>query len=142
MNGEHRASPHAHADVLVVDDDTDLREMIALLLEESGHEVRMACHGEEALRLLDERFPALVISDVEMPVLDGPAMVYRMFIENLGRENIPLVLISALDSLPAVAEAVGTPYFLVKPFDPEQLLAKVDRALAEATPPRPLRFTP
>lgn len=129
------------ADVLVVDDDPALRELLALVIEYSGHTVRTARHGEEALRLLDERYPSLVISDVEMPVLDGPGMVYRMFIENLGRENIPLILISAMDSLPAIAEAVGTPYFLPKPFDREHLLEKIDQALAEAIPPRPRTFT-
>jgi DNA-binding NtrC family response regulator len=78
-----------------------------------------------------------VISDVEMPVLDGPAMIYRMFVEDLGRENIPVILISGAPGLPKVVAALGTPYSLAKPFSVSALSNVLDRALAEARPPHP-----
>jgi CheY-like chemotaxis protein len=124
-------------DILLVDDDEDSAFLLGELLQARGYPLRRAWQGAEALRLIDEHFPQVVVSDVEMPVLDGPAMVYRMFVENLGRENIPLILVSGRPDLPAIARSVGTPYFLAKPFDIVDLVALVDRAATEAIPPSP-----
>ncbi len=125
------------ADLLLVDDDDDHRDLLSDLLVMDGHVVRSVEDGALALHALDQRFPQLVISDVEMPVLDGPAMVYRMFIENLGRENIPVILLSANPCLPDIAGAVGTPYYLGKPFEYQTFRSLLHRALGEARPPRP-----
>jgi DNA-binding NtrC family response regulator len=136
--GTHESSVSS---LLVVEDDEDLRDLLTDILQTQGHEVRTAADGCEALRQIDARFPQLVISDVEMPVLDGPAMMHRMFIENLGRENVPVILMSASSRLRQVAEATGTPYAIAKPFSVDALEALVNRALAEAIPPRPLGFS-
>ena len=125
------------ARILLIDDDDDMREILTDLLELHGHEIRTGRNGADGLRALDDEFPQLVISDVEMPVLDGPAMIYRMFVENLGRENIPTIMVSGSPCLVEIAAAIGTPYFLSKPFGEETLFSTVDRALAEAQPPRP-----
>jgi DNA-binding NtrC family response regulator len=125
------------ASILLIDDDDDMREILTDLLELHGHDVRTGRNGADGLRALDDAFPQLVISDIEMPVLDGPAMIYRMFVENLGRENIPTIMVSGSPSLPDVAAAIGTPYFIPKPFGVETLVSTVDRALVEAKPPRP-----
>ena len=81
--------------------------------------------------------PDLVVLDVEMPVLDGPGMVTRMLVEDAGRERIPVVLVSGVVELSSVAERVGTPYALAKPFDPTALLALASQALRERRPPAP-----
>jgi DNA-binding NtrC family response regulator len=128
------------ADLLLVEDDQDLRDLLTDLLDLQGHEVRVAPDGVQALREIDARFPQLVISDLEMPVLDGRSLIYRMFVENLGRENVPVILMSASPELRRVAEAVGTPYAIAKPFRIESLELLVNRALTEATPPRPPGF--
>jgi DNA-binding response OmpR family regulator len=125
------------ATIVLVEDDDDLRDMLASLLMLEGHEIRLARDGVEGLQALDERIPQLVITDVEMPRLDGRAMVYRMFVENLGRENVPVIILSARQDASGVAAAVGTPYFLTKPFSAAALRATVERALGEALPPRP-----
>jgi len=125
------------ATILLIDDDEDLRGLTADLLELHGHEVRTCSNGVEGLHALDEAFPQLVITDVEMPALDGPAMVQRMFVDNIGRENIPVVIVSGAEGVSKIAAAVGTPYYLAKPFPGRQLLQLVDRALVEAVPPRP-----
>ncbi len=125
------------ADVLLVEDDADLRDLLADLLAFEGHEVRTAANGLEGLHRIDEQYPQLVISDVEMPVLGGVAMVYRMFIKNLGEENIPIILMSAGSLLGQIAENLGTPYWIEKPFDLDPLYDLVRRALREATPPCP-----
>jgi len=125
------------ASILVVDDTPDMLWIMAEYLEMHGHRVRRSQNGVEALHALDEEFPQLVITDVEMPVLDGPAMIMRMFVEDLGRENIPVILVSGGVRVDKIAKTVGTPYFLEKPFSPAELIDVVDRALAEAIPPRP-----
>ena len=125
------------ADILVVDDDLDTADALSEFLLMYGHGLRVARDGVEGLRCLDERFPDLVLLDVEMPHLSGPGMAYQMFLRDLGRERIPIVLLSGLLDLPAVAAAVGTPYFLGKPYCIDAALALVARALEERTPPVP-----
>jgi DNA-binding response OmpR family regulator len=127
------------ADLLVVDDDPDLAELLAMFLVGAGHDVRIARNGEEGLERVQTRLPDLVLLDVEMPVLDGPSMAYRMLIADMGKEDVPILLLSAVIDLHLVARRVGTPYFLGKPYAFEALLPMVDRALAERTPPRPHR---
>ena len=125
------------ADVVLVDDDEDVAWVLQQLLELAGHSVRVAHNGNEGLLLLEQRLPDLAILDVEMPLLDGPGMAYRMFVHNCGLENIPIVLISGVFDLPRVAARVGTPYFSGKPFDTEAMMSLVDRALCERALPRP-----
>jgi CheY-like chemotaxis protein len=126
--------------LLVVDDDRDVTEVLAEVLRDEGYQVDIARNGEEALRFVDEgmpHFPDAVLLDVEMPVLDGPSTAYRLFVTDLGRENIPIVLLAGITNLPKIAALVGTPYFLEKPFALSGLLALVARALTERLPPRP-----
>jgi len=125
------------ASIVLIDDDDDIRETMADLLSIEGHDVRAARNGVEGLQALDDHFPQLVVTDVEMPVLDGRAMVFRMFVENLGRENIPVILVSGAADLREVAAVLGTPYYLAKPFPLEALNATIGRALTEAIPARP-----
>jgi DNA-binding NtrC family response regulator len=125
------------ASILLIEDDDDIRETMADLLAIEGHEIRVARNGMEGLQALDDRFPQLVVTDIEMPVLDGPAMVYRMFVENLGRENVPIIVVSGAPDLRQIAAAIGTPYYLGKPFPLDALNATIERALSEAIPARP-----
>jgi CheY-like chemotaxis protein len=125
------------ADILVVDDNVELAQLVALVLMAEDHGVRVVYDGKAGLAALDEGFPDLVVLDVDMPVLDGPGMAYRMLVEDLGRELIPIVLLSGAVNLAAVARRVGTPYVLTKPCEPELLLAMVRRALTERTRPWP-----
>jgi len=125
------------ASIVLVEDDDDIRETMADLLSLEGHHIRTGRNGVEGLQALDDSLPQLVVTDLDMPVLDGRAMVLRMFVENLGRENIPVVVISAAPDLAGVAAAIGTPYYVGKPFSLDKLNSTIDRALAEGIPPRP-----
>lgn len=126
------------ADLLVVDDDRDLAEVMAELLQNHGHDVRVAHDGEEGLARLEERTPDLVVLDVDMPILRGPAMARVMLLRNCGLERVPIVLVSGAVDLEAIAGEVGTPYSLAKPCSPGALLSLVGRALREDIPPTPL----
>jgi CheY-like chemotaxis protein len=125
------------AQLLVVDDDADVSDVVKDLLEGEGHTVRVAHNGQEGLDLLEHCRPSAVVLDVEMPVLDGPDMVFRMIIHNAGLERIPVVLVSGVADLPSVASRVGTPYYLSKPFDVNQFTKLVYRAIFEHVPPHP-----
>lgn len=124
------------ADILIIDDDIDSADVIAVVMRTAGHEVRIGYNGEEGFHLAKERIPQLALLDVEMPVLDGPGMVYEMLLHDLGLEHVPVVLLSGIPNLNEVAARVGTPYFLSKPYSYRQLLALVERALAERIAPR------
>jgi DNA-binding NtrC family response regulator len=127
------------ADVLLVDDDHDVAELLTDVLRAEGHEVRVAYDGREGLASIAQKAPDLVLLDVEMPVLDGPGMAWRLFVHDCGDENIPLVLSSGILDLPQVAGAVGTPYYLAKPYPVDKALDLIARALRERAPPRPQR---
>jgi DNA-binding NtrC family response regulator len=123
------------ADLLLVDDDLELTDALAEFLRAEGHLVRVACNGQEGIGLLAERRPDLVMLDVEMPLMNGPEMAYRMFLHNSGDEKVPIVLLSGVLDLPGVARIVGTPYFLGKPYVLDALLVLIARALGERTAP-------
>jgi DNA-binding NtrC family response regulator len=127
------------ADVLVVDDNHEVVAPLILFLEYEGHKVRYADSGETGLTAIEERFPDLIFLDIEMPKLNGPEMAYRLIIEDCGRELIPIIILSGVDDLKEVAEKIGTPYFMAKPFGLKKLQALFERALKERQPPQPKR---
>ena len=123
------------ANVLIVDDDIDTADALVELMRAEGHDVRVGYNGQEGLRLAHERAPHVALMDVEMPILDGPGMAYAMFVHDRGLENVPVVILSGVPNLKEVASRVGTPYFLGKPYRLEQIVALVQRALAERIAP-------
>ena len=125
------------ADILIVDDSSDIRSLIGAIVETAGHNVREASDGRKGLQAISECAPDLVLLDVEMPVLSGPEMAYQLFLRNCGDEKIPVILQSGIVGLLEIADMVGTPYVLQKPYTPEALLEIVDRALKEQIAPRP-----
>jgi len=125
------------ATVLVVDDNADIRTLLATMVEMAGHQVREASDGRKAVEAAAEEHPDLMLVDVEMPILTGPEMAYELFLRNFGLEKIPIILFSGVVGLYEIAEKVGTPYFLGKPCSPDALLGMVDRALREHVSPRP-----
>jgi CheY-like chemotaxis protein len=125
------------ADLLIVEDNADIRCLLSVILQAAGHDVREAANGREGLDLVANRAPDVALVDVEMPILNGPEMAYGLYLRNSGDEKIPLILLSGVVNLPKVAQTVGTPYFLTKPYSPEALLKLVDRAIREHIRPRP-----
>lgn len=126
------------AKCLIVDDDLDLGETLSSILDEEGYKVQIASDGREGLKKISEEIPDIVLLDVEMPVLNGPDMAYELFAQDCGKELIPIVLLSGVSNLKQVAEQVGTPYFLAKPYPLDQLLHLIQQALAEKRSPVPL----
>lgn len=94
-----------------------------------GHETRVACNGLEGLREVAMAVPDLILLDVEMPILDGPGMAAALAAQRAGRREIPIILVSAAAALRSIAERVGTPHYLKKPFSVEAVAELIARAL-------------
>lgn len=112
--------------ILVVEDEPSLADIVCLMLEMAGYAVAVAGDGREALGRLAEARYDLVLSDMMMPFLDGLGLAAAMHADPALRA-IPLILMSALHRSPALA--VPHAAFLRKPFEYQQLLATVARAL-------------
>ena len=126
------------ANVLIVDDDLDIVDVSRELLESVGHRVRIAHDGEEGLAsLAAAELPDCVLLDVEMPRLSGPGMAHQMLLHDAGEDRVPILLVSGRNDLPAVAAAMGTPYFLQKASTDygEALLTILARAISEKRAP-------
>ena len=119
--------------ILVIDDDKDVVTPLILFLESEGHTVRYAADGEEALKAVSEKFPDIIFLDIEMPKLTGTDMVYRLLVEDCGRENIPIVVLSGVNNIKTVGDQIGTPYYMAKPFHLDRLEKLLEKALAEMT---------
>lgn len=111
--------------VLVVEDDPDLADVIAMSLEREGYDVTIADDGEKALELARTCMPALVLLDMRMPVMDGWAFA-RAFRELYGART-PVVVMTAAESAAARAAEIDADAALHKPFHLDALLTTVNR---------------
>ena len=112
--------------VLIVDDEFGLAEMSAELLVEDGYEVAIAINGKLGLEVMHTRTVTLVLTDLMMPVMDGPEMIRRMRAEP-RLAAIPVILMTALpEAVPADGESAHDA-LLVKPFSVSELLETVRR---------------
>lgn len=117
----------AGSQILVVDDDDDIRGLVRTLLERAGHDVSDASDGREGLRELYAGSPDLVILDVAMPGLDGWATLERI------REvsDVPVLMLTARDGELERVRGLkgGADDYVVKPFGRQELVARVDALL-------------
>jgi DNA-binding NarL/FixJ family response regulator len=114
--------------VLIVDDDEAFRVLVAALVEAAGFEAQQAATGEEALRLVAERLPALVLLDVVLPGLSGYEVCRRLR-EEFG-DALPIVFVSGERTQQydrAAGLIVGADDYITKPFDPGELVARIRR---------------
>jgi two-component system cell cycle response regulator len=115
--------------VLVADDEEDIRTLVTLRLQRAGYEVIEAKDGEEALRLAAERKPDLLVLDVSMPGRSGTAVTREL--QEQGPAAPPVILLTAHGHTSARIEGLesGAVDYIVKPFDPAELTARVRAAL-------------
>jgi CheY-like chemotaxis protein len=111
------------ARILVVDDDSVIRELLtAVLEEESEHDVVVAANGQEALERLEEAPVDALVCDVNMPVMDGYELV-RAVREQEALRDLPIVMISAAVPADDVSSDLEVDLMLEKPFEINALLA-------------------
>jgi len=114
-------------DILVVDDEVNIVDLVVDLLRDEGYTARSALNGSDALAMIVEQRPALILMDMYMPQMTG--MMLLEHLNTLGIADIPVVLMTAS---PGAAEAFGAGAnidYLAKPFDIEELLLCVSRYL-------------
>ena len=111
--------------VLVVDDDPDSLQTLALCLSTEGYRVLMASNGQEALDLLAKEKPACILLDLMMPVMDGWQFVAEL--EARSWRKAPLLILSADRAVQGHAMRLQADAFLAKPFDLDELLGKVSQ---------------
>lgn len=110
--------------VLVVDDDEGIRELVVTALAEEGYAVRSASDGEEALAVLDQYDPQLILLDMRMPVMDGWQFA-KSYRERPGH-HAPIVICTAALDVRRDANEIGADGFLGKPFQLDELLDLVE----------------
>jgi DNA-binding response OmpR family regulator len=116
--------------ILVADDEEDLRELVTYRLTRSGYRVIGAGDGQEALELAAERAPDLMVLDVMMPKLDGYELTRRVRAEE-ALSSIPVILLTARSQESDIDRGfeVGADDYLKKPFNPDELVARVRAVL-------------
>ena len=111
--------------ILVIDDDPDIRDVLNLSLSEF-YTVLEACNGKEGLELVKSKNPDLIITDYNMPVMNGPEFCRQLRRDILLR-HLPVIMLTGKGETRDMVTGIesGADDYLVKPFDPESLLARI-----------------
>ena len=115
--------------ILVVDDETPVRTMIAAALERQGYSIELAGGGREALEALELNTFNLVLTDIVMQDVNGIALLERI---HALQPNLPVVMVTAVHDISVAIDSMrrGAYDYLLKPFERDQLLSTVERALS------------
>jgi len=128
----------ARGSVLVVDDEPTIAEVVSRYLVRAGYETRVAGDGPQAIQLAGERRPDLVVLDLMLPGLDGLEVMRRLreLGETSPRERVAIILLTAKgeESDRVIGLRLGADDYVVKPFSPAELVARVDAVLRRVDP--------
>jgi DNA-binding response OmpR family regulator len=120
---------HVRGSVLVVDDEPTIAEVVARYLDRAGYHTRVAADGVEALEAAARQRPDLVVLDLMLPRIDGLEVMRRL--REQDRERIAVILLTAKgeESDRVIGLRLGAHDYVVKPFSPAELVARVDAVL-------------
>lgn len=121
--------------ILIVDDEPASRTLMQRVLMQEDVDIRQAASGPEALQLLETGEPCqLVISDIRMPVMDGCELLARMRADP-STATIPVIMVTTVGDRDTVVDMIGQGVrdYIVKPFNPATVLARVRAALADSS---------
>ena len=134
------ANGHVRGSVLVVDDERTIADVVARYLERAGYEARVALDGARALALAEERRPDLVVLDLMLPRVDGLEVLRRLRQQGEREHHRPpaIILLTAKgeETDRVVGLRLGADDYVVKPFSPRELVARVDAVLRRLGPDR------
>ncbi|HEX8550963.1 MAG TPA: response regulator [Abditibacteriaceae bacterium] len=120
--------------ILVVDDDHEINDLIAVTLKVEGYEVRQAHNGEAALRMAQEHAPDLILLDVMMPRMSGIEVAHALHLSP-KTNGIPIIFVTADSEPKERAAGLAIPQvvdYVCKPFDLQELVIRLRNALASA----------
>jgi putative two-component system response regulator len=119
--------------VLVVEDDTLMREALQEIIEDNGFRVIEAGHGQEALLIMSEVVPDLIVSDISMPLMDGLTFFHKVR-ERASWVSIPFIFLTARGERQQIllGKDMGAEEYLVKPVMPDELLRTIRARLARS----------
>jgi CheY-like chemotaxis protein len=121
--------------ILIVDDEAGILEVLEFILVDAGFVVKSALNGHDALAVLHEIIPDLVILDYMMPILDGHSVINAMRADP-KYSSIPIILTSALDEVTIRKRCDGYQAFLRKPYKTERLMEEILRLLNPPIEPK------
>jgi DNA-binding response OmpR family regulator len=112
--------------IIVVEDETDIREVLEYNLEREGYKVLTAADGKQGLELIQKKTPTLVLLDLMLPKIDG-LEVCRQLKDDAETTSIPIIMVTARgeESDIVLGLELGADDYIVKPFSPKELLARV-----------------
>lgn len=121
--------------ILVVDDEPDIREVVGIVLESSGHDVMFAEDGKKGLALIKKWQPDLIVLDVMMPKMNG-LQVLQLLRSMDGYDHIPVVMLTAStkgakESDDYYQKKTGVEVFISKPFNPADLVSRINQLLQD-----------
>jgi len=122
--------PLINKTVIVVEDTYDDMQLVSTILEHSGIKVQVANNGIECLALIQKISPALIVSDLSMPEMDGWEMLKQLR-ANPGTESIPIVAVTAYYSVDVAQDAIhaGFDGYFAKPVSPTNFVASLEAIL-------------
>ena len=112
--------------ILVVDDEQQLALAVKIRLQSRGYQVFTAGDGRQALESIEREHPDLVILDVLMPVMDGYSCL-REINARFGRGKLPIIVLTARDRMKDLFDLEGIEDYVVKPFDHDDLVTRIER---------------
>lgn len=116
--------------IMTVDDSSSVRQMVNFTLKQAGFDVVEAVDGQDAINLLKDSTVSMVITDLNMPNVDGIKLIKWLRTDG-GHKFIPIIMLTteSQESKKAEGKEVGATGWIVKPFQPDQLLAVVKKVL-------------
>jgi two-component system chemotaxis response regulator CheY len=114
--------------ILIVDDSASMRQMISFTLKDAGYDVIVAGNGKEALTKLDGTKVEMVLTDLNMPEMNGIELIKQLRVKP-GYKFIPIVMLTteSQESKKQEGKQAGASGWIVKPFKPDQLLDTVKK---------------
>jgi pilus assembly protein CpaE len=124
------------AKILVVDDDSNVQRLLSYTLKQEGYEVVVASDGAEGFKLWGQEQPALILLDVMLPKLDGYQVAGKIRAEEGSASHVPIIMLTAEAEVEQKIRGLraGADDYLVKPFHPAELLARIKSLLARFAP--------
>ena len=124
------------AKILVIDDDPNVQRLLTYTLKQEGYEVLVASDGAEGFRLWGAETPALILLDIMLPKVDGYQVATKIRAEEGSAAHVPIIMLTAEREVEQKVKGLraGADDYLIKPFHPAELLARIKSLLARFAP--------